>query len=131
MLHIRAPAIVLEERHDPVGQTGYIPRRHQLPGSGSDVGEGRNSRNHGSASRSHGLGYDNPEWEKYLDEAEATLDPEARALKMEPVEKILQDDAIMVQALWRPVYFIKSMKVHGMNGHPTTYHQFNKVWIEH
>jgi hypothetical protein len=36
----------------------------------------------------------------------------------------------MVQALWRPVYFIKSKKVHNMTGHATTYHQFNKVWIE-
>jgi peptide/nickel transport system substrate-binding protein len=75
-------------------------------------------------------GYNNPEWEAALNEAEATLDPEARALKMEPVEKILQDDAIMVQALWRPVYFITSKKVHNMTGHSTTYHQFNKVWVD-
>ncbi len=75
-------------------------------------------------------GYNNPEWEKYLDAAEATLDVEERRAKMEPVERILQDDAIMVQALWRPVYFIKSKKVHNMLGHPTSYHQFNKVWIE-
>ena len=75
-------------------------------------------------------GYNNPEWEAALDAAEAVLDPEERSLKMESVERILQDDAIMVQALWRPVYFIKSKKVHSMTGHSTTYHQFNKVWIE-
>ena len=34
--------------------------------------------------------YSNPEFEKALDEAEATLDIEARRAKMEPVEKILQ-----------------------------------------
>ncbi len=75
-------------------------------------------------------GYNNPEWEAALDAAESVLDPKARSVKMEPVEKILQDDAIMVQALWRPVYFIKSKKVHNMTGHPTQYHQYNKVWIE-
>ena len=38
-------------------------------------------------------GYANPEFDKALDEAEATLDVEARRAIMEKVEKILQDDA--------------------------------------
>jgi peptide/nickel transport system substrate-binding protein len=75
-------------------------------------------------------GYDNPEWEKHLDQAEATLDVEKRRALMEPVEKILQDDAIMVQPIWRPVYTIVTAKVHNYPPHPTQYHQFNKVWIE-
>jgi peptide/nickel transport system substrate-binding protein len=75
-------------------------------------------------------GYSNPEWEKHLDAAEATLDVEARRALMEPVEKILQDDAIMVQPIWRPVYTITTNKVHNYPPHPTQYHQFNKVWIE-
>ena len=49
-------------------------------------------------------GYANPEFDKALDEAEATLDVEARRAVMEKVEKILQDDAVMVQPIWRPVY---------------------------
>jgi peptide/nickel transport system substrate-binding protein len=75
-------------------------------------------------------GYSNPEFEAALDEAEATLDVEARRAVMEKVEKILQDDAIMIQPVWRPVYTIASNKVHGYPPHPTQYHQFNKVWIE-
>ncbi len=75
-------------------------------------------------------GYSNPEWEKHLDAAEATLDVEQRRALMEPVEKILQDDAIMVQPIWRPVYTIVTNKVHNYPPHPTQYHQFNKVWIE-
>ncbi len=75
-------------------------------------------------------GYNNPEWEKHLDAAEATLDVEARRKLMEPVEQILQDDAIMVQPIWRPVYTIVTSKVHNYPPHPTQYHQFNKVWIE-
>jgi peptide/nickel transport system substrate-binding protein len=49
---------------------------------------------------------------------------------MEQVEKILQDDAIMVQPIWRPVYTIVTNQVHNYPPHPTQYHQFNKVWIE-
>ncbi len=73
--------------------------------------------------------YANPEWDAALDAAEATLDVEARRAKMEKVEKILQDDAVMVQPLFRPVYTIVAKKVNGYPAHPTQYHQFNKVWI--
>jgi peptide/nickel transport system substrate-binding protein len=75
-------------------------------------------------------GYDNPEFNAALDEAEATLDVEARRAIMEKVEKILQDDAVMVQPLWRPVYTFTSSRVHGWPPHPTNYHQFNKVWVD-
>jgi peptide/nickel transport system substrate-binding protein len=49
---------------------------------------------------------------------------------MEKVEKILQDDAVMVLPLWRPVYTFTAAKVHGWPPHPTNYHQFNKVWVD-
>jgi peptide/nickel transport system substrate-binding protein len=74
--------------------------------------------------------YANPEFDAALDEAEATLDVEARRAVMEKVESILQDDAVMVQPVFRPVYTIVNAKVHGYPAHPTQYHQFNKVWIE-
>ncbi|MBZ0161629.1 MAG: ABC transporter substrate-binding protein [Notoacmeibacter sp.] len=69
------------------------------------------------------------EFDAALDAAEATLDVEERRAKMETVEKILQDAAVMVQPLYRPVYTITSKKVHGYPAHPTQYHQFNKVWM--
>jgi peptide/nickel transport system substrate-binding protein len=74
--------------------------------------------------------YANPEFDKALDEAEAILDVDARKVVMEKVEKILQDDAVMVQPIWRPVYTFASKKVHGYPPHPTLYHQFNKVWVD-
>jgi len=74
--------------------------------------------------------YSNPEWEKALDAAEATLDIEARKAKMEPVEKILQTDVPAIIPIFRPVYTAASKKVHNYPPHPTLYHQFNKVWIE-
>jgi hypothetical protein len=39
-----------------------------------------------------------------LDEAEATLDVEARKALMERVEKIMQDDVPAIIPMWRPVY---------------------------
>jgi peptide/nickel transport system substrate-binding protein len=74
--------------------------------------------------------YANPEFDAALDDAEATLDVEERRAKMEKVEKILQDAAVMVQPIWRPVFTMVSPKVHGYPAHPTQYHQFNQVWIE-
>ncbi len=73
--------------------------------------------------------YANPEFDAALDKAESILDVEARKAQMETVERIIQDDAIMIQPLNRPVYTIVAKKVHGYPAHPTQYHQFNKVWI--
>jgi peptide/nickel transport system substrate-binding protein len=72
--------------------------------------------------------YSNPEYDKALDAAEATLDVSARKAKLEVAEKILQDDAVMILPLFRPIYTIVGKNVHGYEGHPTQYHQFNKVW---
>jgi peptide/nickel transport system substrate-binding protein len=74
--------------------------------------------------------YANPEFDAALDDAEATLDVAERTAKMEKVERILQDDAVMVQPVWRPVFTIITDKVKDYPAHPTQYHQFNQVWLE-
>ena len=74
--------------------------------------------------------YSNPEFEKALDAAEATLDVEARKAKMETVEKIMQDDVPAIIPIWRPVYTAAKNTVHNYPPHPTLYHQFTTVWIE-
>ena len=74
--------------------------------------------------------YANPEFDKALTEAESTLDVAERKKKMEVVEKMLQDDAIMVQPFFRAVFSAVSSKVRGYQTHPTLYHQWNKVWID-
>jgi peptide/nickel transport system substrate-binding protein len=74
--------------------------------------------------------YSNPEFDAALNDAEATLDVEARRAKMEKIEKILQDDAVMLQAVWRPVFTIINDTVKGYSGHPTQYHQFQQVWLD-
>ena len=72
--------------------------------------------------------YANPEFDKALDEAEATLDVNDRKPKLMKAAKILQDDAVMIMPLFRPIYTIVTKNVQGYEGHPTQYHQFNKVW---
>ena len=73
--------------------------------------------------------YSNPAFDKALDEAESILDPNERSKAMEKVEKMLQDDAIMVQPFFRSVFSAVKDNVKGYRTHPTLYHQFNKVWM--
>lgn len=71
-----------------------------------------------------------PEFDAALDDAEATFDVEERRAKMEAVERLLQDAVVMVQPVYRPVFTIINDRVHGLEAHPTQYHQFNKVWLD-
>ncbi|MDJ0815573.1 MAG: ABC transporter substrate-binding protein [Desulfobacterales bacterium] len=71
--------------------------------------------------------YANPQWDKALTEAESTLDVEERRKKMEKVEKILQDDAVMVQPFFRAVFTAIRDNVVGFEMHPTRYYRFHKV----
>lgn len=73
--------------------------------------------------------YANPAFDAALDEATGTLDVAERTKKMEKVQKILQEDAVMVQPLWRAVFSAVTDKVHGYETHPTFYHDFRKVWM--
>ncbi len=74
--------------------------------------------------------YSDPAFDQALDAAEAVLDVEERKKKMEAAQKILQDAAVVMLPVWRPVYTMTTKAVHGYPAHPTQYHQFNKVWIE-
>ncbi|MEH6547373.1 MAG: ABC transporter substrate-binding protein [Sneathiella sp.] len=74
--------------------------------------------------------YDNKEFEAALDKAESLVDAEERKAAMKAVEEILQQDAIMVQPLWTPKFFLANKNIQGLAAHPTQYHQFYKVWID-
>ncbi|HEY0120487.1 MAG TPA: ABC transporter substrate-binding protein [Rhizobium sp.] len=73
--------------------------------------------------------FSDPEFDKALSEAEATIDVAKRKAKMEKVEKILQDAAVMVEPLWRPVYSLSTQNVHGYMPHPARQMQLTKVWM--
>lgn len=70
-----------------------------------------------------------PEFDQALAEAEATFDVTARKAKMQRVEQILRDAALMVQPFWRPVFVLASSRVHGYHAHPGRQMQLTKVWM--
>ena len=74
-------------------------------------------------------GYANAEWDDLLTEAESTLDVEKRRAKMEKIEKILQDDAILVQPFFRSVFTAARDNVKNFEMHPTRYYRFHKVTV--
>jgi peptide/nickel transport system substrate-binding protein len=74
-------------------------------------------------------GYNDPAFERLLDEAEAIADPQKRKHKMQQVEKHLQDAAIIIQPVWRPEFTMTSHRVRGYEAHPSQFHQFNAVWL--
>lgn len=74
--------------------------------------------------------YASAAFDKALTEAESIVDARERAMKMAEVERILQDDAVMVQQVWTPKFFVASNKIRNLRAHPTQYHQFNKVWLD-
>ncbi|MBW2670814.1 MAG: ABC transporter substrate-binding protein [Deltaproteobacteria bacterium] len=71
--------------------------------------------------------YANPEFDAALTAAESTLNVEDRRVKMEKVEKILQDDAVLVQPFFRSVFTAIRENVIGFEMHPTRYYRFHKV----
>ena len=71
--------------------------------------------------------YANPEFDKALTDAESTVNVEERRKKMEKVEKILQDDAVLVQPFFRAVFTAVRENVVGFEMHPTRYYRFHKV----
>lgn len=73
--------------------------------------------------------YNNPDFDKALDDASAALDVNERRKIMAKVQGILQEDAMIVQPLWRGVFSAVTDNVRGYQTHPTLYHQFNKLWL--
>ena len=71
--------------------------------------------------------YANPEFDAALTAAESTLNVEQRRAKMEKVEKILQDDAVLIQPFFRSVFTAVRDNVVGFEMHPTRYYRFHKV----
>ncbi len=73
--------------------------------------------------------YSDPAFDQALSEAEASINVAERKIKMQKVEQILQDAALMVQPFWRPVFSLASSRVHGYQPHPARQIQLNKVWM--
>jgi peptide/nickel transport system substrate-binding protein len=75
-------------------------------------------------------GYSNPAFDKLLDEAEATLDVEKRREIMAKLEKIMQEDAVMIVPFWRSSFTFMDKKVKGFKMHPSQYIFGNELALE-
>jgi peptide/nickel transport system substrate-binding protein len=73
--------------------------------------------------------YANPVFDAALNDASATLDVNERQAKMQKVQQILQDDAVIAQPLWRSVMAAGRSNVRGYEMHPTQYHDMASVWL--
>ncbi len=83
-------------------------------------------RSGGSWNESH---FTSAEFDTALDKAMAQVDPATRKASMQSVEKILQDNAVIVQAYWADRMSAASEKVHGFVLHPSDYFRMDGVWI--
>ncbi len=73
--------------------------------------------------------YANPAFDAALSEASGILDVEQRRQKMQQVESILQEDAVIAQPIWRPVITAGLQRVQGFQMHPTQYYDLSQVWL--
>lgn len=73
--------------------------------------------------------YSNPEFDKLLDSADAEPDAKKRSDIMGKLEKIIQDDAVIIQPYWRKVYNFQSTKVQNFKHHFAFEFRFNDVWL--
>lgn len=70
-----------------------------------------------------------PAFDAALDTAMGVIDPKARSAAMAPVEKILQDAALMVQPFWLNKYTAVSGRVRGYVLNPGDCFDLFKVWL--
>lgn len=73
--------------------------------------------------------YSNPDFDAAMVKANAVVDPVARAKHLAVAQKILQDDAVIIQPLWRSVFAPMRENVRGFQVHQTFNHLFRNVWL--
>ncbi len=73
--------------------------------------------------------FSNPEFDAALAEAMAIADAAKRSVVMEKVQKIMQDEGVMIQPYWRSLYRHTSEKVKGADIHATFEHHHYKWWM--
>lgn len=74
--------------------------------------------------------YANPEFDRVLNEAESTFDVEKRRVLVGQLEKMMQDDAVMIAPFFRSVFTFMDKKVKGFKMHPSGYIFGNQLGLE-
>ncbi len=72
----------------------------------------------------------NAEFDALLAEAEAIADAQKRSEVMAKLQKIMQDEGIMVQAFWRSLFRHSREGVMGLDMHPSFEHHHHEWWIK-
>ncbi|MCH8183498.1 MAG: ABC transporter substrate-binding protein [Proteobacteria bacterium] len=73
--------------------------------------------------------HNNPEFDRLLDEAGGIANAKDRSVVMAKVEKILQDDSVISQSLWRSLFNANNEKVKGFELNVALEHHMNNVWM--
>ena len=73
--------------------------------------------------------YNNPAFDKLLDEAGATVDVGERRKIMANIQKELRNDAVIGQTFWRAVFVAHSNRVKGLYAQVALENHYNKVWL--
>ena len=74
--------------------------------------------------------FDNAEFDALLAEANSISDADARRDVMAKLEKIMQDEAVLVQPYWRKLFRHSKPNVMGAEMHPTFEIHLQKYWID-
>ncbi|MGB5868697.1 MAG: ABC transporter substrate-binding protein [Albidovulum sp.] len=74
--------------------------------------------------------FNNAEFDTLLAEALATPDADNRRVVMAKIEKIMQDEGVVIQPYWRSLYRHFKPGVNGADMHPTFEHHHYKWWVE-
>ncbi len=73
--------------------------------------------------------FSNAEFDSLLDEAMSIADDDKRREVMAKIEKLMQDEGVIIQPYWRSLYRHFKENVHGCDMHPTFEHHHYKWWI--
>ncbi len=74
--------------------------------------------------------FSNAEFDALLTQAMSLADADQRREVMAKIEKIMQDEGVMVQPYWRSLYRHMTPNVHGADMHPTFEHHHYKWWMD-
>jgi peptide/nickel transport system substrate-binding protein len=72
----------------------------------------------------------NPEFDALLAKAMSIADADERRTVMADIEKLMQDEGVIIQPYWRSIFRHFKDKVKGADMHPTFEHHHYKWWIE-
>jgi peptide/nickel transport system substrate-binding protein len=75
-------------------------------------------------------GYNNPEFDRLLTQAESLADPVERRKVMEPIERLLQEDGPIIHAAWRKQATFYAKTVGGFSMHPSQYIFGRNLWLK-